>query len=213
MAISVEFSLPPEEFVLAWTVKQVPGFRIEVERIVFDSIQRVTPYFFVTGDDFAAFEEALEGDMTVEDVVLLEERNGRRLYRTTWRENVRGLLLALSDVVATILSAVWEGEDWELRVLFADNESLSRFHDYCATYDVPLELERIWDPSRFLDPDRAGLTRKQREALVTAVEVGYFEIPRESSLADLAAEIGISDNAASSRLRRGCRRLIEETLM
>lgn len=61
MAISVEFSLPPAEFVLARSVEQVPGFRIDAERIVFDSIQRVTPYSFVVVDDFAAFEEALAG--------------------------------------------------------------------------------------------------------------------------------------------------------
>ncbi|WP_227377759.1 helix-turn-helix domain-containing protein [Haladaptatus halobius] len=58
----------------------------------------------------------------------------------------------------------------------------------------------------------SGLTDTQRETLLSAVDYGYFEIPRESSLAELATQLGISQNAASERIRCGVKQLVTETL-
>jgi len=44
------------------------------------------------------------------------------------------------------------------------------------------------------------VTEKQRDALEAAVEMGYYEKPREASLEDLALEIGVSKSAVSQRL-------------
>jgi predicted DNA binding protein len=44
---------------------------------------------------------------------------------------------------------------------------------------------------------------------LTAFETGYWKIPRESHLEDIADRIGISDQAISERLRRGCSSLVE----
>jgi Predicted DNA binding protein len=57
------------------------------------------------------------------------------------------------------------------------------------------------------------LTDTQREALVLAYERGYFNSPRESSLEAIGEELGITQQSLSSRLRRGHRRLIENTLI
>jgi hypothetical protein len=46
------------------------------------------------------------------------------------------------------------------------------------------------------------LTPVQRRTLVVAIEQGYFEIPRQSTLDDLAADLGVSKQAVSERLRR-----------
>lgn len=45
-----------------------------------------------------------------------------------------------------------------------------------------------------------GLTAKQRRTAVRAVEAGYYERPRETSLEELAADLGISKSACSQRL-------------
>jgi predicted DNA binding protein len=57
------------------------------------------------------------------------------------------------------------------------------------------------------------LTDTQREALVLAYERGYFGSPRETSLEEVAAELDITQQSLSSRLRRGHRRLIAATLV
>ncbi len=59
-------------------------------------------------------------------------------------------------------------------------------------------------------PDLTGitLTPKQKEAIVLAIENGYYSIPRGVSAADLAAEIGISRVAMQERLRRAEKRIM-----
>ncbi|MEF8774445.1 MAG: helix-turn-helix domain-containing protein [Halobacteriales archaeon] len=55
-----------------------------------------------------------------------------------------------------------------------------------------------------------SLTDKQHETLLTAVELGYYDTPREADLADVAAELGVSRSAASQRLSSVRRRLVED---
>lgn len=58
-------------------------------------------------------------------------------------------------------------------------------------------------------PDSEGLlTERQRELLETAVRSGYFEVPRECTLAELAAETGVDKSTASGIVRRGEARLV-----
>ena len=57
------------------------------------------------------------------------------------------------------------------------------------------------------------VTDPQREALKLAYEYGYFNTPREATLAEIAEELGISQQALGSRLRRANRRLIEREII
>jgi predicted DNA binding protein len=58
----------------------------------------------------------------------------------------------------------------------------------------------------------ATLTDAQHEALVLAYERGYFDSPRGVTLAELGAELGVSQQAVGARLRRGIRRTLARTL-
>lgn len=60
------------------------------------------------------------------------------------------------------------------------------------------------------DPDGVfdGLTRRQRQALELAFDRGYFEIPKESTGADIASEMGISATAFHDHLRAAERKLL-----
>lgn len=49
---------------------------------------------------------------------------------------------------------------------------------------------------------RWNLTSGQAEALETAYEMGYFEVPKEASAAEIAMELGVSTSAFGERLRR-----------
>lgn len=46
----------------------------------------------------------------------------------------------------------------------------------------------------------SNITRKQWEAATLAVEMGYYEVPKEATLGDLADELGVSKSAVSQRL-------------
>lgn len=54
-----------------------------------------------------------------------------------------------------------------------------------------------------------GISTKQMEAVRLAVEWGYYRTPKEATLEDIAAELGISKSAVSQRLRRAERTLIQ----
>ena len=69
----------------------------------------------------------------------------------------------------------------------------------------PLESEAKETPSQ-----RWDLTPAQEECIRTALEMGYFEIPRETSTEAVANELGISKSAFLERLRRGERALFEQ---
>ena len=54
------------------------------------------------------------------------------------------------------------------------------------------------------------LTRKQSDAIVTALSSGYYEIPRECEVQYIAKKLGIKRVAMQERLRRAERSIIKE---
>jgi hypothetical protein len=58
MAAILEFSFPTEEFALYETLDTHPEAHIEIERVVADDPDRITPYVWVRTNDFDAFEAA-----------------------------------------------------------------------------------------------------------------------------------------------------------
>jgi predicted DNA binding protein len=57
--------------------------------------------------------------------------------------------------------------------------------------------------------DRDGLlTPRQREHLTLAYRLGYFDVPRECTLAELADELGVHKSSASETIRRGTARIV-----
>ena len=59
---------------------------------------------------------------------------------------------------------------------------------------------------------RYGLTAEQSESLVMALARGYFNILRGIDMDGLAAELGVSRQAVSERLRRAHKHLIRGTM-
>lgn len=212
MSTIADFAIDADKFVLGWTLCEVPGVHIQVERVVVSSTAQVTPYFWATGDDLEAFEDALADDPTTRDAERLEDDGRTRLYRAEWTRNVQPLVYVLDDAKGAILQATGSEGRWELRLLFPDHETLSAFHEYSATYDLAFDLRRVYDSNGRRSTIPWELSEAQTEALRLAYERGYFEVPRETSMADLAAELGISSQALSKRLRRAHRGLVGVTV-
>jgi hypothetical protein len=57
-------------------------------------------------------------------------------------------------------------------------------------------------------PDGPSLTANERETLRLALERGYFAVPRETSLVDLADELNRPDVQTSEEIRRGVATLL-----
>lgn len=71
---------------------------------------------------------------------------------------------------------------------------------------IGVKLERIYPlraEAKEAPSQRWNLTPAQEECLRTALEIGYFTIPRETTSETVADELGISKSAFLERLRRG----------
>lgn len=123
------------------------------------------------------------------------------------------LLAALADTDAVVLEASGDGV-WQFRVRFSDHDKLSAFHNAIIKEDIPIHIERTYTLSEpIATGHRLGLTNDQREALLLALQGGYFASPSETSLDDIADELGISRQAVSKRIRRGNETVPRKTLL
>ena len=58
----------------------------------------------------------------------------------------------------------------------------------------------------------SSLTKQQREALVEALDQGYFNVPRGATATDVADELGISKSSFLGRIKRAQRTVFEQLL-
>ena len=212
MALFAEFEVPADRFVLGHTLGQLPEMVIEIERVVATG-ELLTPYFRVEVERTEAFEAAAAADPTIDNLLQVDEFGKQTLYRAEWTENVDALLHAYREVGAAISEASGQANVWELRIRFDAREQLDAFQSFCEDHDIAFELRRLYEASRTGEGGAYGLTPKQYEAATRAWESGYFDSPRKATLSDVAADLGISTQALSDRLRRCQYNLVAETLM
>lgn len=117
---------------------------------------------------------------------------------------------ALLESDGFLLGAAQTGDDWVVRARFPEKSSVLSFRDTLVSSNINIDIQTITDDTEA--SPQFGVTDPQKEVLLLALNRGYFTVPRESSLSDLAAEMGISSQAASERLRRGTRTLVQNTL-
>ncbi len=78
---------------------------------------------------------------------------------------------------------------------------------------VTIDVKRMVEAGQNEDFETtAGLTAPQQEAIAEAYRQGYYDVPREISLEELANEFEISHQSLSERLRRANRVLAGELL-
>lgn len=212
VSIVAQFSIPADAVALDRTLSAVPEMKLEVERLATHSREWVMPFVWVSGDDFEAFESALAEDPTVREWSIVENFEETRLYEIRWVETVDTLVDEIVDRHGTVLEASAIAGEWSLKIRFTDQSQVGKFQSYFEAEGVSFTVRRLTHPSA---PQQAafGLTDEQRETLVTAQKEGYYHIPREISVAELAEKFGISSNSISQRLRRGCDTLIRATLI
>lgn len=188
-----------------------PDAVIELERII--PVGGVTvPYFWITGGHGLDFQRLVGPHETVVELTLLTEAADQALVRITWAAERDALFDALEEADVTLVSAVGTVEGWSLELRAEERSAISRFHTLCAAAEVPATLVELHTLTPSHRPQGVDLTDPQTDALVLAYERGYYDEPRRATLADLATELGISRQAVSTRLKRGIRRLVEQTL-
>ena len=200
-----EIRVPADSFPLGRTLSLPGEVTIHLDRIV-PTTEAVFPYFWVRGVDPETVRGAFQLENGLRSVTLVDEVDGRALFRATWADEADGVVGALVETGVTLLSGIGAGEEWTFE-LRAEPGGLSAFQQYCEAHDVPITLGRLAPLSGNWQRTDVELTDEQREALRLALQHGYYEEPRETDLAALADELGISRQAFAARLRRAYRTL------
>jgi len=212
MAVIAELAVDADAFDLGRVTALVDDVHVELERVV-PTGGGVMPFFWARATDHDRFERAVRDSDLVAELDAVSRVDDRVLYEVAWRRAVTKFTRILADSDATILQA--EGSDrWRFELRFSTQAALQAFHDRCREDGVDFEVDRVYT----LGDDDAtarelGLTPEQREALVLAVESGYYEVPRGTTLDDVAAALSISQQAASERVRRATDAVLTSVLL
>lgn len=92
-----------------------------------------------------------------------------------------------------------------VRTFLSDRSQLTDLIEALKTTVKQLSLRRLLrvnatDKTEVYTLNLSSLTGTERETAIRAVEAGYYEQPRETSLGELADELGISESVTSQRL-------------
>jgi len=220
MGLVAEYKITTPHLPLVAVAASVPEMTLDVT--VGQPNQGGPPPFIVdaTGEATSALEDAFERAAFVDSYSLVDGGDTAR-YKLTPAATMADQLgdrvddFATLEALATNESIVEritvQPDGWRQKRWFADRAAFLAYWEFWRENARSFSLYRLSESDSDANP-ATGLTDRQREALRTAHEMGYFEIPRTTSLDAVATELGISAPALSGRLRRAHTHLIEQTL-
>jgi predicted DNA binding protein len=211
MTTVAEFTADPETFPFGRLFERFPEATVELERIV-PSSEGLVPYLWLRNADGSVLAEDLGTFATLASVEPVDSVEHEHLFRIEWTDEYEGILSAVVETGVTLLSATGTADEWVLEVRGTRDE-VAAFQSACEDRGVSVTLTSLYSLGPTAPTDEYGLTDPQREALLTAFRMGYFDHPRRAALADVAAELDISRQALSARLRRGSRNLVGSTIV
>jgi len=182
----------------------VDGFRREaLTNLDWHSDGSYTLLYRLAGSPLDALRGAIEDG---EDVLQAEliDGEGDRVYaflHVSEREMLSELL-SITEEYALLLEPPFTFTDLGVRVTVAGEEvALQRAFDDVSDR-IAVEVEWMGGYSPDGSNTLSRLTDRQREALTTAYELGYYETPRAVSFDEVAAELDCASSTANELLRR-----------
>jgi len=157
----------------------------------------------VLTDSPAEVAAAMEAHPSITEFEPLEETADRSLskYRTTDTD----LYEFVTAASLTVEFPIEVRDGWYEFDLTGTREELDHFREILEGLGVSYELRSLVGTE---ETDQL-LTDRQREVLEAAVRRGYFEVPRECTLAEVAEELDVDKSTASTVLRRGQSRIVK----
>lgn len=215
MSIIAEVRVADSDVILTRAISRNPGIRLELDYQVTNGSGSCYVFFEAHGDEFDEFEADLDAESTVIENTVIVESSNRRVYRLRLDSSDCSLLPKTADLGIRVLHAVSGDSGWIAKLEFPEMDVLQRFREYCEDLGIDFAVRRLYQPEgddSAADVGEFGLTPAQREVLLEAYRVGYFDEPRGASLVDVAESLDISSSAAGGRLRRAMRNVVENGL-
>ncbi|RQG93864.1 helix-turn-helix domain-containing protein [Natrarchaeobius chitinivorans] len=207
MTSIADIEIPADGTGLGDMFEAIPSLTCEMERVIASSGHGL----WLSGAPQSEIEDALTDTSAIESYSCITAEEGRFLYDIEFEPETVDPFEVVLEEGGTVLSASASSGTWLLSVRVIDRESVSSLYDRLADNGVSPTIVRLFglaEESR----TQCGLTSRQYETLVAAIDHGYFEIPREVSMQELSDELDISHQALSERLRRAYRALVTSEL-
>lgn len=207
---TVQFVLPATEAALSETMERLPGMRATLEQSV-ASCQSQPSGLWISAPDEDELLSVLESDPSVEGFQRLASSDGRWLFDVDFRHSVEilwSIMLSEGGVLTDV--TIHDGE-WHFDCRFTEHAAFGTTRESLQERAFEFDVRRIShdDEER---PPGAALSEKQYASIKRAWEEGYFEVPREATLEELADDMGLSHQALSERIRRGLALCVESEL-
>lgn len=212
MSITVKIHVTHERLALVPTLRSLDDIHIRViTHGNTDPDATVFP-FLIEHDDRATLEAALDEDPTVASYEGVDWTDGVGLYYIEHTPETKLISPVVTAVNGFMIQTETKEKGWLVRMLLPDRQALNTIWEYASDNDMSLDIVEIYGKGGDVGEMSYGLTDEQERALTTAYRAGYFNEPRDVSLSEVAAEMGLSSTAMSGRLRRGVGNLIAATL-
>jgi len=211
MATEAAFTVPADEFPLGTVFDNLSDVEVELERIV-PARDVIIPYFWVRGAVVDDIEAAFDDHPGVRRIQLVDSVEDEYLLRVEWAADYDGVLTVLTETEIALIEAVGTNAQWSFEIRGDDRSDIATFQRLCRERDIPITMTALHALTRLETGTETALTEAQEEALILAYRRGYFDTPRDVTMEDLGAELGISQQAVASRIRRGIRRILGSTL-
>lgn len=212
MSVIAHIQFPAETFELGRIMRLGGETTISLESMV-PLGETAVPLFTVYDGSDNSVRDRISDHPSVKSLKEVSSHGEEVVFALDWNVERDVIFQGLLEADAHLLSAKGTADTWEFELRFPDHDGLSSFKQYCVNANIPLDVGRIYNPTRPGTGQWYGLTTAQKDALLRAVGGGYYSIPRAMSTQDLAEELDISDQAVTERLRRGIVELVESTLL
>ncbi len=211
MATEASFTVPSDEFPLGTVFEQLPDVSVELERIV-PARDVVIPYFWVRGTEIDDIEGAFSEHPGVTEIQFIDSVEDEHLLRVEWAVDYDDVLTTLTETEVALIEAVGTNTQWTFDIRGNTRSNIAEFQSRCREMGIPITLTELQSLTPIETATEAALTDTQEEALVLAYRRGYFESPREATMEEIGDELGITQQAVVSRLRRGIKHILGSTL-
>lgn len=184
-------------------VVETDGFR--ASKLVASTVLegRHTALFHVDGWPPEPYEDSLAAvDTVIEYAIARQSDETFAVYvREDLRDRDRELTEALGrQGLVTLLPVTYDADGTVTLTLVGPSETIQTALDEAP--DATLTIREIGSYHARRIGGRSDLTDRQAEAVAAAVDLGYYDDPRDSSVADVGDAIGCAPGTAAEHLRR-----------
>jgi predicted DNA binding protein len=144
---------------------------------------RIELFFSITGPPIArdVFVEQVTEHPSVIGVTAIDSFEDQTLLAIEWVVVSDSLFQGIRACDGQIMTVTGTPDEWQFSIRFRTHKRLGRFREYCEGHGIDftlLRIYRLYESRTELGTKLFGMTETQHEALIRAVEKGYFAIPR-----------------------------------